>query len=138
VVVWWWCGGGGVVVVVWWCGGVVDLWSHFFCSVPFHSLSFPFIPFHSLSFPFIPFHSLQFPSIPFHSFFVSVGRSPTFVRNAHGLPVHDFLFASRHEYEDKKKLLLADDRRKRNMNFNKSHVTELSSKLINHARRRKR
>ena len=98
-------------VVVWWCGGVVDLWSHFFCSVR---------------------------SVPFHSFFVSVGRSPTFVRNAHGLPVHDFLFASRHEYEDKKKLLLADDRRKRNMNFNKSHVTELSSKLINHARRRKR
>jgi hypothetical protein len=132
VVWWWWCGG----VVVWLTCGLTFF--VLFPFIPFHSLSFPFIPFHSLSFPFIPFHSLSFPSIPFHSFFVSVGRSPTFVRNAHGLPVHDFLFASRHEYEDKKKLLLADDRRKRNMNFNKSHVTELSSKLINHARRRKR
>ena len=51
--------------------------------------------------------------------------------------MHDFLFASRHEYEDKKKLLKADDRRKRDENFNKSYVTQLSSKLIDHARRRK-
>ena len=66
-----------------------------------------------------------------------VGRAPNFTRNIHGLPVHDFLFASRHEYNDKKRLLKANDSKKRNDNFNKSHVTSTSVKLINHARRRK-
>ena len=70
-------------------------------------------------------------------FHPKIGRAPNFIRNAHNLPVHDFLFASRHEYDDKKKLLKANDNRRRNENFNKSHVTNRSDRLINHARRRK-
>ena len=34
-----------------------------------------------------------------------VGRAPNFSRNAEGLAVHDFLFASRHEYADRKAFL---------------------------------
>ena len=34
-----------------------------------------------------------------------VGRAPNFDRNASGLSVHEFLFASRHEYDDKRNLL---------------------------------
>ena len=55
-------------------------------------------------------------------FHPKVGRAPNFVRNAHGLPVHDFLFASRHEYNDKKRLLEAEERRRLNNNFNKRCV----------------
>ena len=34
-----------------------------------------------------------------------VGRAPHYDRNMQGLPIHDFLFASRHEYDDKKRLM---------------------------------
>ena len=66
-----------------------------------------------------------------------VGRAPNFVRNVHGLPVHEFLFASRHEYQDRKRLLEASEMRRAQENFNKSHVTTFSSKLVDQARHRR-
>ena len=59
-----------------------------------------------------------------------VGRAPHFARNAQGLPIHEFLFASRHEYEDKKRLMKLEKELHVGAMRNRQYMSKGSTKLI--------
>ena len=58
------------------------------------------------------------------------GRAPNYDRNSQGLPVHEFLFASRHEYDDKIRLMAQEKKLKMESMQNQQYISKKSTKLI--------
>ena len=59
-----------------------------------------------------------------------VGRGPTWKRNTTGLSIHDFLFASRHAYQDIRDDLAQTRDEKLKAMQSKSHTSEASRHLV--------
>ncbi len=63
-------------------------------------------------------------------FHPKVGRPPHFDRNSQGLPVHEFLFKTRQEYEDKIRVMAHEQELEREMMQNHQYISKGSSKLL--------
>ena len=59
-----------------------------------------------------------------------VGRAPHYDRRMQGLSIHDFLFASRHEYDDKKRLMKLENDLVTGAMQNTQYISRGSSKLL--------
>lgn len=66
-----------------------------------------------------------------------VGRAPSFPRNPAQLPIHDLLYANRHEFDDKKELIQMRDQERLAEEASASHVTGKSKGLVDALKRRK-
>jgi hypothetical protein len=67
----------------------------------------------------------------------NTGRAPSFPRNPAQLPIHDLLYANRHEFDDKKELIQMRDRERLAGEAATSHVTGKSQDLVEAIKQRK-
>ena len=66
-----------------------------------------------------------------------VGRAPHYDRNMQGLPIHDFLFASRHEYDDKKRLMKLESDMVAGAMQNTQYMSKGSTKLLDNMKQKR-
>ena len=67
----------------------------------------------------------------------ATGRGPVFERNRGGLPIGDYLYSMRYEFDDKKEYISELDKQKMKEDMNMLHITDKSDRIINKLKRRR-
>ena len=65
------------------------------------------------------------------------GRAPRFIRNSDEVPVWDYLYGMRYEFDDKKEFMAALDEQRMSDSMDRVRITERSEKLMQKLKRRR-